>query len=56
MTDYTPPPWNEVNFTFKGVEYAPPTHTEVNFTFGANDNDGPEAGLLKTNYTILLTI
>jgi len=56
VAEYTPPPPAEVNFTFRGTPYVPPVATEVNFTFGAEEGDGPQTGLLKANYTILLTI
>lgn len=56
MADYTPPPPDEVDFLFRGAAYVPPAADELLFIFGAEDQDGPETGLLRANYMILLTI
>ncbi|MBV6779290.1 hypothetical protein KWH04_01215 [Xanthomonas campestris pv. trichodesmae] len=56
MADYTPPVSPEIAFTFKGATYTPPVSPSIAFRFGVDDDVGEEQGLLRTNYTILLTM
>lgn len=56
MSDYVSPAADAVVFVFKGGNYIPPQPDEADFVFGADAGEGTDAGVLQSNFMILLTL
>ncbi len=54
MSDYIAPTADAVAFFFKSETYVPPQPDEADFVFGADSGSGTDAGILQSNFMILL--